>query len=123
MGEGAEGKGQGFSLPPTALPLTPHWQKRGHMATPAAREAGKGSSIPAAALLLVLWLCLVTLRRLAPGPRSTEHLRGLSLAAAQSLCQVRAAALPLIPEAQLISGCNSQQTAIAEENDHVEEPC
>lgn len=33
------------------------------------------------------------------------------------------AALPLIPEAQLISGCNVQQTATAEENDHVEQPC
>lgn len=52
--EGVEGKSRGFSLPCTALPFIHCWQKLGHMATMAAREAGKGSSMLGAALLLLL---------------------------------------------------------------------
>ena len=91
------------------------------MVTVTVRDAGEGSGIPAPAVLLLL--CLAMLRSLAPGSLSTDHLAMLFQAAANCLRQVRAAALPIIPEVELPLACNSQETVTAEENYHAEKPC
>ena len=114
--EGAIGRWPGFPLMHTSLLLTLCWQKHSDEASLAAREAGKHCYIPATVLLPLLWLCLVMLRSSAPGSLSTDHLTMLFQVAVNCPCQVRAAAFPLMPWVQLISGCNVQQTVTAEEN-------